>query len=278
MSSLHEYSARHSPVKRNLIKGLARSAVLSMQNSFRLFPQKICLISGAPRSGTSALCEWLGHQQELSAFTESRILVSMHAFIEEIHRFRNLDRDEITIADLARQLVYDYYASSRILIGKRMLVDKEPLEPIAFPSKEYGRFLLNMRQLFPESKFLLAIRHPIATVWSMSQRTWGESLMDTERRGFTLQEYIDNWCSCADLILQYSSDPNTYIVQFGRLVNDPESESRRIFDFLDIRGGVPFQPRQTHEIGFSTDQRQKISLLVQSRVQSLDSAGISELS
>ena len=73
-----------------------------------------------------------------------------------------------------------------------------------------------------------------------------------------VDEYADNWCSCADLLLQYCSDPNTYIVQFGRLCNDPENESRRIFEFLNIREGSSFQPRQTSEIGFSNEEREKI--------------------
>lgn len=182
------------------------------------------------------------------------------------------------IANLARQLVFDYYSNSRILIGKSLLVDKEPLEPIAFPSKDYGQFILNVKKLLPESKFLLAIRDPIATIWSMSQRTWGSSLADMETRRFSLEEYIENWCSCADLILQYSSDPTTYIVQFGRLINDPENESRRIFDFLNIRKGISFQPRQTNKIGFSHEEREKILRMCQPKLEALNSKGISNLS
>jgi hypothetical protein len=198
--------------------------------------------------------------------------------MEEIHRFRNLDNDSTIILNLIRQLIYDYYSSSRVIIGKRLLLDKEPLEPIAFPLKNYGQFLFNMRQLLPESNLLLVIRDPIATNWSMSQRTWGSSLTDMDTRGFTLEEYIKNWCSCADLILQYCSDPNTYIVQFGRLVNDPENESRRLFDFLNIRKGIPFRPRQTNEIGFSNEEREKIFRLVQPRLELLNYQGISNLS
>jgi hypothetical protein len=225
-------------------KEVARPATLILQRNFKLFPRAICLISGAPRSGTSALCKWLGHQRGVSAFHESRILVSAHKFMEEVQRFKNLESDSAGITYLARQLIYGYYSSSRILIGKRLLVDKEPLEPIAFPSKDYGQFIFNVKKLFPNFKLLLAIREPVATIWSMSQRTWGESLTNIETRKFTIEEYIENWCSCADLILRYRSDPNTYIVQFGRLINDSANESRKIFDFLNIHNGNSFQRAQ----------------------------------
>ena len=162
-------------------KAVIRPAILKLQRHLGLAPHKICLISGAPRSGTSALCEWLGKQKQVSAFPESRILVSAHKFIEESHRFQNLNKDSARITNLTRQLVFSYYYGSRILIGKRLLVDKEPLEPIAFPSKEYEEFIKNVKKILPDCKLLIAIRDPIATIWSMSRRAWGESLKNKKK-------------------------------------------------------------------------------------------------
>jgi hypothetical protein len=258
-------------------KELARPVALELQRNFGLFPRHICLISGAPRSGTSALCEWLGRQRAVSVFSESRILIAVHGFMEEAFRFKNLDDDGEKITKLARRLVFEYYSSSRILLGKKLVVDKEPLEPIAFPSKEYAEFIINVKKLLPDVKLLFAIRDPIATVWSMSQRTWGESLAAPESQRFTLEEYAENWCSCAHLAAQLFSDKNTYIVQFGRLVNDPGNESRKIFNFLNIRNGFPFQSRQTHEIGFSNDERRKILQIVQPQLEELKCQGMTNL-
>lgn len=270
MTSGHKY---HNSVAKKALKRV----VFKLQKIFRLYPRHLCLISGAPRSGTTALINWLADQPGVSAFQESRILVSIHRLIEEIHRFRNLDRDGTTIVSLARNLVFDYYSSSRILVGKRLLVDKEPLEPIALPSKDYGQFIINVKRLLPESKLLFAVRDPVATIWSMTERTWGESLTSMERKRFTIEEYTENWCSCADLMLQYCSDPNTYIVQFGRLVNNPEKESRRILEFLNIRKGHSFQPRETKKIGFRNEERENILQRVQPHLELLESHGILHL-
>lgn len=277
MSSPIDLLQRYAFIKDTPVWRAARPAILKLQRHFRLWPREICLISGAPRSGTSALCEWLGQQPGIAAYPESRILVSIHRFMEETRRYHNLDRDSATIFALARDLVYDYYGSSRILAGKTLLIDKEPLEPIAFPSKEYGQFIVNVRTIFPQCKLLLALRDPIATIWSMSKRTWGESLASAETRTFTIEEHTENWCSCVDLILRYISDTNTYVVQFGRLVNDSEAESRRILGFLHVRDGSSFQPRRTKENGFNEEERAKILLMVQPQLESLASRGITNL-
>lgn len=252
-------------------------AALKFQNSLRVHPQEMCLITGAPRSGTSALCEWLGTQPAVSAFPESRILISAHRFLEEAFRFKSLAKDGAELAELVRQLVAAYYSKSRILMDGKLVVDKEPLEPIAFPSKDYADFVLNYKKIFPKGKLLFAIRDPLATIWSMSQRVWGESLSTREARKYTLEEYAENWRACADLLLQFQGDVNTHIVQFGNLIKDPIHESRQIFDFLHIRNGHPFQPRQTHEIGFSPEERETILNIVEKQVETLRAHGITHL-
>lgn len=278
MFSFNDFPNRFSMIQHSSLKGIARSCILKLQRDFKLFPREICLISGPPRSGTTALCNWLNDQRGISAHSESRILVSIHKFMEEIYKFQKLDRDRAMIAKLARNLVFDYYSSSRILIGKRLLIDKEPLEPIAFPSKDYEKFIINLRMLYPESKLLLVIRDPVATIWSMTRRSWGKSLANSEPKVFNLNDYIENWCTCVDIILQYQADPNTYIVQYGRLVNDSEAESRRIFNFLNIGNGKSFQSRKTKEIGFSNKERAKILQIVEPKLELLYAQEISELS
>ena len=74
--------------------------------------------------------------------------------------------------------------------------------------------------------------------------------------------------------LQFQNDVNTHIVQFGNLIKDSGNESRRIFDFLHIRNGNPFQPRRTHEIGFSLEEQEKILQIVRKQMEALSLHGI----
>jgi hypothetical protein len=256
----------------------ARSVAINIQKKIGLFPRDLCLITGSPRSGTSALVRWLGMQRQISAFPESRILVSAHRFLEEAHRFQNLEKEIWRIEALMRKLVFEYYIDSRLSVGKRLIVDKEPLEPIAFPLRDYGKFITNVGKIIPRTKILFAIRDPLATIWSMSRRTWGESLTEPQQRRFALDEYIEDWNACAELVLENCAVPNVYVVQFGRLINDSANESRRIFDFLGIRDGAAFEPRETNEINFEEEEREKILIAVSRQVEKLKSQGISDLS
>ncbi len=245
-----------------------------IQKDFGIIPHNLCLITGAPRSGTTALGEWLDQQPDISSFTESRILISAHRLLEETRRFNNLEKDSPLILKLVRRYVLDYYSNSRFLLGKRCLIEKEPLEPIAFPLKDYEQFLFNVRKIFPQCKFLFLIREPVATIWSMSNRRWGESLTRAEAREFTLAEYAENWRACADLILKYQADPLTYIVHYGQLIHDPMGQSREILRFLGVREGKPFEPHRTKEIGFSAEQEAQILQVVKSELEKLQLQGI----
>ena len=190
-----------------LINNIPWQFAHSLQKILDIYPEKFCLITGAPRSGTSAICEWLNNHPEISGFFESRILVSSHFFMEELGRFTSLSKDKNMLERMIRKFITNYYSSSRVLLNKKIVLDKEPLEPIAFPNKDYEKFLENVKLIFPEIKLIFSIRNPVSTIWSMTQRAWGESIKNFHQREFSLDSYIDNWCSCADLAIKISFGP-----------------------------------------------------------------------
>jgi hypothetical protein len=205
---------------------------------------------------------------------ESRILVAVHSYLEEVHRFKSLAENKDELLDLARHLVFEYYANKCDPAAQDLILDKEPLEPIAFPDRNYKAFLKNLRILFPEIKFLFMVRCPVATVFSMSQRKWGISLTNSERQTFSILEHVENWCACIDCILEYISDSNTYVCQFERLMADSVDESKQILDFLKIPKGKPFQPRQTKSIGFNQEEREFVLEKSRLKLEALDAHGI----
>jgi len=277
MNKLIQTFREPSTMKRNIFKQSVKSAIINVQRTFRVQPRSFCLISGAPRSGTTAMRFWLSKHRGIATFNESRMLVTAHGFLQEVSRFRHLKADEKIFVDMARQLVHGYYRRAGVLLGRSLLVDKEPLEPIAFPDKDYKTFLVNTRKILPETKFLFMIRDPIATVWSMTQEKWGYSLTDGEPQKLPVDEHIENWKACADLLIEYSADASAYICQFGRLVTEPERESSRIFDFLQVRRGEPFRPNPTDKIGFSDKERELIQRLARPQLDALRAHGITDL-
>lgn len=195
--------------------------------------------------------------KQVRAFEESRFLMSVHRFTDEVERFHDLYANRIVLIDMIRRFFYTYRARNKIL-WRKQLVEKEPLEPMAFPDKRYREFLGNLRTIFPDIKLLFMLRDPIETIWSMRQRQWGYSLKSQELREFSLEECIDTWKANADIICEYASDSNVYICRFERLIANAVDESRRINKFLSIREAEPFVPKQTSTPAFSNKERELI--------------------
>jgi Sulfotransferase family len=225
-----------------------------IQAACNLKPRDFCLVTGCPRSGTTAMIDWLRTEQRMACFAESRILIAGHYFMTQVNRFRSLDgsRRDVAIRSL-RQLVNRYYAT-HALVWKRVLVDKEPLGPINLPDGDYSAFIDNVGVIFPASKVLILVRDPLATVSSMMNRRWGYSLRSGTVGDMSIDKAIETWNSCADIALSHHGKPTTHVCRFENLISHPERESRKIWQFLSIDTNRVFEPRTTGETGLSASQ------------------------
>jgi hypothetical protein len=269
-------SQQSSTRTRQFLHNAAKFSFSHLQAMLGIYPRKICLITGCPRTGTSAMFFWLHAHKQVAALYESRILISAHRFVEEVERFQTLHENKRIVISMIRRLIYTYYARTRYLWRKQLLVEKEPLEPTAFPDKCYGQFLRNVRIIFPEIKLLFMLRDPVATTWSMTQRPWGYSLTNQNLRTYSLEECISNWQACAELICEYASVQNVYVCRFEQFIADPVADSRRIMDFLSIRSTKLFQPQPTSICGFSDAEREFILRETRSQREMLSKLGMGD--
>lgn len=250
-------------------KKKSRLEAIAPRFLFHLGRKRVCLVTGAPRSGTSALCRWLGEQPRVAVYPESRLLLAHHRFLEEANRFRRLKEKEPDLLQQARRQFFDFYAAQSALLGSGLIVQKEPLEPIAFPDKRYEAFLINARKLFPEMPLIFMLRDPVDSIWSMSQRKWGFSLTQADPQSLPLDVHIETWCACANLIRKSAKGPNVYICSFERLIKEPAEESQRIANFLENRLQVPFQPRPTRMPDFNEETRSYIEQRVEAHLEAI---------
>jgi len=241
----------------NHLKTAIETAGHRLQVALHLRPRGFCLITGCPRSGTSAVNAWLGGHKQVARFTESRILVAAHRFVDEVTKFEHLFKNKSVLLSMIRRDIFAFYASKKLL-WRKQLIDKEPLEHIAIPDLRYREFLRNFQLIFPEAKLLFIIRDPIPTIWSMAQRKWGYSLTQKELQNFTLEDYVNNWNSCAEIITEFAAKENVHVCRFEHLIASPKDESRRIFDFLDISHDRNFQPKSTSTPAFNSPDREFI--------------------
>jgi len=224
-------------------------------------PAGFSLITGCPRSGTSALCAWLKVQPGISGFYESRITIAAHRFLQSVDRFKHLAEHETTLIESARRMVLDHYSQIRFLPG-RVILEKEPLEPIAFPDHDYSSYLHTMRRLFPAMKLIFITRNVENTVWSMTQRTWGQSLAAPTEISLNISQATRIWLDSNRLIQKMQNEPNTLSIQYEDLVARPGEVSKQLCDFLNIQYRSPFVPTSGKTPQFSAEELKLIHEIV----------------
>jgi len=60
-------------------------------------------------------------------------------------------------------------------------------------------------------------------------------------------------------------------------VNNPVQESERIFDFLRLARGAPFQPKEVKTIGFSDEERNLIQNKTRNLRDELKKQGLADI-
>ena len=228
-------------------------------------PAGFALITGCPRSGTSALCVWLKAQPGISGFYESRITIAAHQFLQSVDRFKHLAEHEKTLIESARKSVLDHYSKIRFIPG-RVILEKEPLEPIAFPNHDYASYLNSMRRLFPAMKLIFITRNVENTVWSMTRRTWGQSLASPTEISLSVPDATRIWLDSYRLMQEMRNQPNTLAIQYEDLVANPVNVSKQLCDFLNIRFRTPFAPIDGKTPNFSEGELKQIAEIVGSPI------------
>jgi len=200
---------------------------------------------------------------------------AVNALVNEARRHKKLNRRRDIIADTSIYMLSQYYYSTRFMLFPDIIIDKEPLLGMSLgKDKDPARFIDNVRYVIPELKVVVLVRDPVSTLWSMTQRKWGHSIEGRDPRFIPLNDHIKVWNDSSRLILDLRGDKNFYVCQFERLCNDPEHESKRIFDFLNINGNKIFSPRPTKTTGFNPEEIDQIHAETGELARALAEGGI----
>ncbi|MGQ0765608.1 MAG: sulfotransferase [Gemmatimonadota bacterium] len=215
------------------------------------------LVTGCPRSGTTAMLNWLGRQPGVTIHEESRILHAAVAFLREVERFSSLSSRRARLKELLAALV----ATSAIdgaSAGTRLVVEKEPLEPIAVPDANYAGWLATVRSLIPPLRILFMIRDPLEVVSSMLARTWGHSLTQGPIVSLGIDACIDTWLANARLAIELHNDPQVLVLNHAHLVARPDETSRQVEAFLSLGSVSIFTPSPTRPSVLAPGQAQAV--------------------
>lgn len=191
-----------------------------------LAPSPVFLL-GFPRSGTTLLEQILDSHPALQAIEEKGTVSAMvQAFEEMAHRREN------ALAELAdervaylRSVYFDEVARHIRLQPGNLLIDKMPLNTVNVHL---------IWRIFPQAKFILAIRHPCDACFScfMQNFVLNEAMSSFFTLESTAQVYrgvMQTWLeAAARLPLNY------HRIRYEDLVADLEGETRSLLDFLGV--------------------------------------------
>ena len=199
------------------------------------------------------MANWLAQQPHVVVRDESRRLLAAHAALDTADRFAALSAERETVHLALRRLVLEPRAGER-WPGARLLVEKEPLEPIALPGGRYQDFLRHALELFPTIRVVAMVRHPVATVSSMRARRWGYSLTSGELRDVTVDEAIDTWRENAALVHALRDDPRVLACRYEHLVADPAQVTATIAAHLALPAPSAFVPIRARPLVLGDDE------------------------
>lgn len=183
---------------------------------------------GFPRSGTTLLDTLLMGHPEVAVMEELPILYGVRRAIEGVDAIADLDEEQV----LRLRNRYRNAAAQHVGgVEHRVLVDKHPLHMMQVPL---------IYRLFPDARFILAIRNPADVVLSCYFSNFRRTPpLANFLRLETAAEFYDlafsTWERCQELL-----PIQVHTVIYEGLVENPEPQLRPIFEGLglDWRGEI----------------------------------------
>jgi len=198
-------------------------------------------VAGLHRSGTTLLARLLAAHPEISGFSgtgapadEGQHLQSVYpcdyeygspgrfGFAPEMHL---TESSALVSEENAERLLAEW--SPYWDLSRRLLLEKSP------PNLIKTRFL---QALFPNSTFIVVIRHPIPV--SIPTAKW----RGTRR----YDRLLDHWLHCYGLFeADHEQLDRVHVLTYEQLVGDPAGVLEEVFAFLEVEPILPSEPVET---------------------------------
>lgn len=177
---------------------------------------------GFPRSGTTLLDTILRSHSKIDVLEETTCLEKS---ISKVNNFNwNLAKGSEDPLVQARE-IYQKEVTKFKTSGTDCLVDKMPLHIFDIPK---------ISKIFPNSKFILALRHPLDSILSC----WSQSFkLNSAMSNFTrLETTVELYCLAMDMFLECQKrlDIDVFKIKYEELVLDFELNIQNLLKFLGL--------------------------------------------
>ena len=194
---------------------------------------------GFPRSGTTLLDQILDGHKQLQVMEENPAMAAVRAHIEAMSGGYPNALGDLKEADIKN--LRDIYKNNVEQFLERhpgtTLIDKLPLNIVNIPL---------IVRLFPDARFILALRHPLDVVMSNFMQFF--QLNDATSHFMTIEgtaalygQIMNFWLQCAERL-----DLNFHTTKYENLVADMEGEARSLLAFLGVDWDESVLDYRTH--------------------------------
>lgn len=203
---------------------------------------QLTFVISPPRAGSTLLQRMLGSHSRIFTHPEPHVITPLYylGYYQQVDRaaydhvnaaraFREftevLPRGEHDYLDALRGYALTLYGRALKPTGKRLFVDKTPAYALMLPFLE---------KLFPQAKYVVLTRHPLAVMHSVAHSFFGGDYEAAHKANPILEKYVP-------AIAQFlrSSCVSFHHVTYEDLVQAPVPQMQRLCRFL----GVPFEAR-----------------------------------
>jgi len=218
------------------------AGALSVSLTIEPMEPRLLFVIGPPRSGTTLLMRILSSHSAIYSRPEPHLLTPL-AHLGYYDTVDAAPFDHLQAARAAREFVAelphgedDYLDACRAYTdvlygrmlagrgaGKRLFLDKTPANALVLP------FII---RLYPRARYIVLTRHPAAIFSSYANSFFDGDYAAARKFNPILNRYVPAMAR----LLRDAAVPHVR-VEYERLVQHPDDEMRRIFDFL----GLPFE-------------------------------------
>lgn len=189
--------------------------------------QSPIFIVGLPRSGTTLLEQMLDAHPRLQSMDERPFFNILSSQLDNFNIRIPQDLGRLNQRD-CDELRKGYLILACSKVPRRwdaQLVDKNPLNMLWVPM---------IHRLFPEAKFILALRHPCDVILSCYMQNFRSAVLaaacaSLERLAQAYVAAMECWLYHVDLI-----KPDVFVSRYEDLVADTPTQTRRIAEFLGL--------------------------------------------
>ena len=181
---------------------------------------------GFPRSGTTLLDTILRSHSSIDVVEEQPLVSSAKALVEKSgysEIAQALPKDVISGARKAYNTELDKHREPSV--DKSVLIDKLPLNLLQIPL---------IQQLYPEAKFILALRHPLDTILSCWMQNF--KLNSAMANMVDLDRIVEFYCVAMETfkVCRAGYNLNVHQIKYEDLIEDLGGETSALLKFLDL--------------------------------------------